>query len=337
VNPKPAGRVVLAMSFGARIVKWLRWPALGIVTTWLLLCVVIGVVAMEGALHPGRRAVSGADRERASGVAAADNAQISEVSMTAADGAVLRAWSIVPVMANGDAVMLLHGQADNRVGMLGPAGLLLRHGYAVLLPDARAHGESGGAIATYGVLEAEDLRRWFVWLQQSTHPHCIDGIGDSMGAAELLRSLDAEPGYCAVIAESVFSSFREVAYVRLGQWFGTGPWLGRTVLRPAVDISFFYARLRYGVDFAQASPVRAVTASSTPVLLIHGLADSNIPSRQSERIKLRHPSAELWEPANADHCGASSTDPAGYEAHVLSFFAAHDLPNLARSESSRMR
>jgi uncharacterized protein len=337
-NSKPAGHVLLAMSVGGQIVKWLRWPAFGIVTAWLLLCLVIGIVATESALHPGRRGVTGADRERAFGLAAANNARMSEVSIPAADGVVLRAWSIVPDSANGDAVMLLHGQADNRAGMLGPAALLLRHGYAVLLPDARAHGESGGLIATYGVLEAEDLRRWFVWLQQSEQPRCIDGVGDSMGAAELLRSLDAEHGYCAVIAESVFSNFREVAYIRLGEWFGTSPWLGRTLLRPAVDIGFVYARLRYGIDFAQASPIRAVATSDTPILLIHGLADSNIPSRQSEKIKLRHPSAELWEPPDADHCGASSTDPAGYESHVLGFLAAHDVPhNLAKSESSLMR
>jgi hypothetical protein len=127
-----------------------------------------------------------------------------------------------------------------------------------------------------------------------------------------------------VVAESSFSSFREVAYDRMGQWFGTGPWIGRTVLRPAVDLGFFYARLRYGINFGQASPSRAVASSSTPVLLIHGLADHNIPARHSEQIRRRDPLAELWEPPNADHCGASSTDPAGYEAHVLRFFAAND-------------
>jgi uncharacterized protein len=332
-EPETRSPRISGMSSGGRVVKWLRWSAFGIVSAWLLLCVPIGVVATEAALHPGRRAVTSGDRERAADLAAANHARIRDVSIAGADGAILRAWSIVPGTSNGDAVLLLHGQADNRAGMLGPAALLLRHGYAVLLPDARAHGESGGAVATYGVLEAEDLRRWFEWLRLSENPRCIDGIGVSMGAAELLRSLDAEHGYCAVVAESVFSSFREVAYLRMGQWFGVGSWIGRTVLRPAVDIGFFYARLRYGIDFGQASPIRAVASTGTPVLLIHGLADGSIPPRQSEQIKLRRPSAELWEPANADHCGALSTDPAAYEAQVLSFFAANDLPRgLARPQ-----
>ena len=37
--------------------------------------------------------------------------------------------------------------------MVGYAELLLAHGFTVLLPDARAHGASGGSLATYGLLE----------------------------------------------------------------------------------------------------------------------------------------------------------------------------------------
>ena len=308
------------MSIRRRIVA----SVTAVISMWLLVCIVAGVFAAEGALHPGRRRVSDAMRERAVELAAENHARLSDVTMTAADGAILRAWDIVPASGNGNAVILLHGQADNRAGMLGPAGLLLRHGYAVLLPDARAHGESGGAIATYGVLEADDIHRWVAWMRSAEQPRCIDGIGDSMGAAELLRSLDVERDYCAVVAESSFSSFREVAYDRMGQWFGTGAWIGRTVLHPAIDFGFLYARMKYGVDLAKASPVRAVAASATPVLLIHGLADTNIPPRHSEQIKGTRPAVVLWEPEHADHCGASSADPSGYEAHVIGWFAAHD-------------
>jgi uncharacterized protein len=298
--------------------------SLAAVAVWLLVCVLAGIFAAEGTLHPGRNPLTAAMRERAVELAAESHSQLTDVSIAAADGAALRAWSIVPAMRNGDAVILLHGQADNRAGMLGPAGVLLRRGFAVLLPDARAHGESGGAIATYGVLEADDIHRWVAWSRNADQPSCIDGIGDSMGAAELLRSLDVEHGYCAVVAESAFSSFREVAYDRMGQWFGTGPWIGRTLLHPAVDFGFLYARVKYGVNLAEASPLDAVSASATPVLLIHGLADTNIPPRHSEQIKRANPAVALWEPANADHCGASSADPAGYEAHVIGWLTAHD-------------
>ncbi|WP_348265037.1 alpha/beta hydrolase [Telmatobacter sp. DSM 110680] len=208
--------------------------------------------------------------------------------------------------------------------MLGPASMLLRTGYAVLLPDARAHGSSGGRFGTYGVLEADDIRRWFDWLRVNESPHCIDGLGDSMGGAELLRSLDAEEGFCAVVAESAYATFREAAYDRLGQQFSTGPWLGRTLLRPALEFGIIYARLRYEVDLRKADPASAVAATHVPVLLIHGLADTNLPPRHSEMIKARNPNVVLWEPAGADHCEASSVAPAEYERRVIGWFGGRD-------------
>jgi predicted alpha/beta-fold hydrolase len=299
---------------------------------WLLLSCAIGVVAIEGAMHLRRTPISQNVANQAHSLAEQNHATLSDVSIPASDGVSLRAWSIHPQAGNGIAVILLHGQGDNRAGMLGPAVMLLRHGFSVLLPDARAHGMSGGAIGTYGILEADDIRRWFDWLQQNEFPRCIDGLGDSMGGAQLLESLTVESHFCAVVAESPFATFREAAYDRLGQQFSTGTWLGRSLLRPSLAAATEYARLRYGIDFSHADPSEAVAASRVPVLLIHGLADTNLPPRHSQMIKERNPSVTLWQPASANHCGASTAEPVEYERRVVDWFATHDLPqNLART------
>jgi fermentation-respiration switch protein FrsA (DUF1100 family) len=212
--------------------------------------------------------------------------------------------------------------------MLGDADLLLRHGYQVLLPDARAHGTSGGELATYGVKEAGDVRLWFDWIQQAEAPRCIDGLGESMGAALLLQSLRTTPGFCAVVAESSFASFREASYDRLGEQVHAGAWAGRSLLRPAVEAGLLYARWRYGVDFEQASPQNAVAASRVPVLLIHGKKDTNLPARNSEMIlahnRTRIPAVVLWEPAEAGHCGAAGAEPDEFERRVIGWFESHD-------------
>jgi alpha-beta hydrolase superfamily lysophospholipase len=51
-----------------------------------------------------------------------------------------------PAKVNGSAVILLHGMADYRQGVMGFAYIFLMHGYAVLLPGSRAHAESGGSL-----------------------------------------------------------------------------------------------------------------------------------------------------------------------------------------------
>jgi len=313
-----------------RMLKLMFWSAV-LVAVWLAACAAIGLVAGEMALHPGRRALGPTAEADAQAIAARDHAELKEVSVTAADGATLRAWSIRPSHGNGDTVILLHGHTDNRLGMLGNADLLLRHGYSVLLPDARAHGVSGGDLATYGVKEAGDVRLWYDWIERSESPRCIDGLGESMGAGLLLESLRTTPGFCAVVAESTFASFREASYDRLGEKLGAGAGAGRTLLRPAVEAGFLYARWRYGVDLEQASPQNAVAASRVPVLLIHGLKDTNLPPRHSEMIvahsSSRNPAVVLWEPSEAGHCGAAGAEPEEFEHRVVVWFQSHPPPH----------
>jgi dipeptidyl aminopeptidase/acylaminoacyl peptidase len=290
---------------------------------YLGLSFVAGVFVAEGTLHPGRRPLSANDKMQAQGMANSHDTELVNVGIPAHDGVTLSAWSLRPRNSNGRAVILLHGLSDNRLGMIGYAELLLSHGFNVLMPDARAHGASGGQLATYGLLESEDIHRWFDWLQQNQNPDCIFGFAESMGAAQLLQSLKTEPRFCAIAAESPFSTFREIAYDRVGQFFDTGPWLGRTVLRPVVEFAFGYARWKYKLNFEQISPQRIVAATGVPVLLIHGQNDSNIPIRHSRRIAADNPIISLWEVPDTDHCGAISTSRREFERRLISWFDDH--------------
>ena len=295
---------------------------------WLVICAGAGVVATEWALHPGRRVLTPDMQAQAVAFAEQEGATLAPVSISADDGVQLSGWAIRPDHPNGNAVILMHGVSDNRAGMLGSADLFLRRGYFVLLPDARAHGLSGGAIATYGIKESDDIRNWFEWIKRTQASHCIDGLGDSMGAAQLLQSLKKEPGFCAVVAESSFANFREASFIRMGQQIDADAWVGRTMLRPAVEFGFLYARFRYGVDLSHTAPDEAVASSRVPVLLIHGLKDTNLPPYNSEMIVARNHGESgrlvLWEPPEAGHCGAAGAEPREYEKRVAGWFEGQD-------------
>jgi hypothetical protein len=186
----------------------------------------------------------------------------------------------------------------NRLEMENYADMLVTHGYSVLMPDARAHGLRDGNLATFGLLARKDIHYWMDWLQTSRHPRCVYGFGESMGAAQLLQSLQTESRFCAVAAECPFSSFRETAYEHLSRRFHAGTRLGRTLLRPVVDLGFLYARLRYGVNMDQVSPEAAIAETPTPILLIHGEADTNIPIWHSRRMAALNQSIVLWAVPN---------------------------------------
>ena len=302
--------------------RTLRW-VIFLLTGYAFFCFVAGIVLAEGTLHPARRALPAGAEAQARLRAQQLNADFEDVAIQAGDGTVLCAWSLRPAgnkQRRQDAVVLLHGVSDNRLGMAGYAEILLKHGYIVLMPDARDHGASGGDLATYGLLEKDDIRRWFDWLMDRQQPRCIFGFGESMGAAQVLEALQAEPHFCAVAAESSFSTLREIGYDRVGQFFHVGPWLGQTVFRPVIEIVFHYARWRYRLDLQQASPEDAVAGTRVPVLLIHGQIDSNIPLRHSQRIRGRNARVVLWEVAGADHCGAISVAREELEARLVYWF-----------------
>ena len=286
-------------------------------------CIVLGVVLAGLAFYPQRVPIT--QQHSSEVMAARFGTLLRDVAITASDGTVLRGWYAHPKKANGNAVILLHGIGDNRQGMMGYAELLLSHGYDVLAHDARAQGDSGGTFPTYGIKEANDVHRWFDFLQVQDDPHCVFGLGESFGAATLLQALKQETRFCAVVAESSFANFRQVSYIRVGQFLHMGMWLGEFVLRPAVEFAFLCGQITRGVNLANASPESAVVGSRVPILLIHGLADANIPPEQSEKIQAHNPSKIiLWEVPNAGHCGARGAAGDEFDKRVLDWFASHN-------------
>jgi pimeloyl-ACP methyl ester carboxylesterase len=275
------------------------------------------------AVHPFSHPITPLEAHNAEAWSQKNSVDFQDVTLTVPDGTALHGWYMHPAQANGDAVILLHGVSDNLLGMYGFGKWLAQNHYSFLMADARGHGNSGG-MAGYGVREADDIHRWVDWIEARDPAHCVYGLGESMGAAQLLQALPREPRFCAIIAESPFASFREVAYVRMGQPFHLGPWVGRTFFRPTVDVGFFYVRLRYGLNMDVASPEQAVIGLKTPVLLIHGLEDTNIPPYHSDMIQARNPqSVVVWKVPVAVHTGAHAAAPEEFDRRVLDWFAGH--------------
>src|SRR5580658_1145586 len=107
---------------------------------YLMFSAVAGIFVADGTLHPARRPLTQQDESTMRTIAHQLNSTLEDVSITTPDAVTLGAWTIHPHSTNGNAVILLHGLADNRIGMTGYAQLFLANGFIVLLPDARAHG-----------------------------------------------------------------------------------------------------------------------------------------------------------------------------------------------------
>ena len=288
------------------------WITVVFLAAGALLCGIGGIVICEGAIRVPHHAVGS--------MPIAGRA----VEITASDGAVLRGWLLSPEHPNGDCVIALHGIADTRSGALGLARLFLDHGYTVLIPDNRGHGESGGDIITYGLRETGDVHQWVDWLERTESPRNVFGIGESLGGAVLLESLAVEPRFSAVVAECSFATFQGVAVERVAQKLPVPAGIGKLLAEPLVWSAFFYARSKYGVDYRGVSPLAAVEKTSTPILLIHGLADDKTSPAHSQRLAAANPRAvTLWLVPNAGHIGAYGAAPDEFARRVLNWFSTH--------------
>ena len=291
-----------------------------------ILAMVVGWLMAPSFLHPIRRAltpdlVQQADRSFGQIGVHRENGDVR-----AADGALLRGWKVHAAKPNGSWVLLFHGVADNRMGVLEHALFLLQAGYGVTLMDTRAHGESEGAIATYGWLERNDTRSIVDALDASEHPAHIYALGESIIAGIALQSAGVDRRIEAVVAEAPFASVREASYDYAG--LQKYPLLGKTLFAPGAWVMIARGQSLAGFPAAEVSSERAVSSRSFPVFLICDAEDTTLPCRHSERIyaAARGPKS-LWVVPHAFHTAAFGYEPAKFKRRVLEFLANPSSPH----------
>jgi pimeloyl-ACP methyl ester carboxylesterase len=279
----------------------------------------LGHLIGPGLLHPMN--LNPDREEQTTQMLARTGATKEDFVVRAADGAELCGWKFRPSIRNGDWVLLFHGVSDNRTGVLGHAEFLLRHGYSVVMMDSRAHGRSGGDMATYGWKERNDTVAITNALYATEGVRHLDALGVSMGAAIALQSAAVEPRIEAVVAEDPFASLREVSYDYAGLHFS--PLLGMTLFRPAPITALAALEKAGGFNPDEVSPEIAVAERPFPVLLICGTRDRTIPCRHAERIyRSAIGPKELWIVEGAEHASALGRAPEEYEDRVIRFFAS---------------
>jgi len=309
--------------------RWLarhvRALVLGALAAFGYACTVAvgGALLAENLLRPPRRAVTAGDGAHARTVARRTGSQLSEQTLRAADGAVLKGWWFVPSRRSRATVIVMHGHTDNRTAMLGLAELLVRDGYRVLAPDARAHGASGGELATYGVLERGDLRMWADWALREAPDECLFGAGSSMGGAILIETLPDVP-FCAAVTDSAFADLPSLGKWRIGTQLHLPASLHGIVATPFITAAGWYTQAWHGIELQAASPVSRLARSRVPLLVIHGTADRHVPPSDARMLAEANPRfVTLWLVPGAVHTQAWAAAARAYPARVLAFLAAH--------------
>jgi pimeloyl-ACP methyl ester carboxylesterase len=283
-----------------------------------IIAAIAGWIVAPWFLHPMRRALTAEMIKNADIAFAQIHARREDFNVNARDRVLLHGWKVRAVQPNGDWVLLFHGVADNRIGVLEHSLILLSAGYNVVMMDARAHGESEGPMATYGWIERYDTQAIVDALEVSEHPRHLFALGESMGAGIALQSAAVEPRIEAVVAEAPFASLREASYDYAGlRW---SPWLGETLFAPGTWTMIYRAEHIANLPAADVSPAKAVAARAFPVLLICDGADVALPCRHTKMIyDAAIGRKEMWIVSDAYHTAALGNQPMKFRRRVMAF------------------
>jgi uncharacterized protein len=221
------------------------------------------------------------------------------IEAVAADGVKLAGVWYRAEGSKEQAVLVIHGFAEDPAAMRERVEALNRHGWDVAALDARAHGRSGGELGSFGGREAADVAAWVEALTKAgkigAGPLAI--WGRSMGAAVAVRAVadHVTRDVNAIVLEAIFLDLKET--------------LKTVIRRRRVPLAGMFAILVLrrakrlaGVSLARPRPIDLAAKVETPVLIVHGTEDGLIPVADARRLSRAFPKpAEFLEVSGAGH------------------------------------
>ena len=175
----------------------------------------------------------------------------------------LEAWHVPHSEARG-LVVMCHGYAACKAGLLTEAAALHGLGYSLLLVDFRGSGGSSGSDTTIGVQEAEDVVTALAHGRSLAADSPVILYGQSMGSVAVLRAV-AELGIRpdAVVLECPFDRLVNTVSNRF-QAMGLPAF-------PCAHLLVFWGGWQHGFNGFEHNPVEYAGKVDCPALLLHGV------------------------------------------------------------------
>ena len=277
--------------------RWLRRAAIlvGALLTayWLILPVAVAILATH--------------RPRADVEPATLGAPYKQVTLATRDGLHLAAWYVPS--RNGAAVI----SYPTRTGKVPQARMLVRHGYGVLLLDARGYDGSQGDPNVFGWDDTKDIDAAVAWLQhqRDVRGDRIGGIGFSVGGEMMLQAAASNKGLRAVVSEGAgFRSVREGVQRGPRGWFAL----------PEAAVQT--AALAVMTGTAPPPPLKDLVPRIAPrsVFFIYAGHGAGGEEYNPDLYRTARAPKDLWKIPEASHTSGFQARPHQYEQRVVGFF-----------------
>ncbi|NLJ80783.1 MAG: hypothetical protein GX335_07155 [Firmicutes bacterium] len=245
-----------------------------------------------------------------------------ELRLKTEDGLELAAWEVRAVQPKAVLVFLGPMLEPSVTAFWGHAAFLKEKGYASILLEMRAHGQSQGEQISLGYREHLDVLAAWNYLQQKAAyqklPVILFGVG--MGGAAALNAAGLYPQLAGVISIAAYSSWGDLFSDNL--YFSDASLFLALAVKPFAKL---YTWFKFGWAGRGIIPQRQIAnLGSRPVLLMHSREDGEIPFVNLERLmESAPPQAEAWARPGSEHWVSTNflepEEDREYTAKILQF------------------
>ncbi len=214
-------------------------------------------------------------------------------------------------------IVLTPGRGTNKWDILeeGPVDHLFKNGFDILLFDPRSTGQSDGTKYGFGYYESQDIINAAKFLLEEKGASTVGVWGGSAGASAAIMAALESNKIDAIVADSPYANLQMAAssYRKFEEDAG---------LQIFFPLYMGIARLALDFDLgAETNLTARVPNLTTPLFLIHGLADKALDPLNSQMLyeKTGGP-RRLWLAEGAWHVGTFEVYPEEYRKRVTCFF-----------------
>ncbi|EEX26552.1 hypothetical protein HMPREF0513_00290 [Limosilactobacillus fermentum 28-3-CHN] len=194
-----------------------------------------------------------------------------------------------------------------------------QQGYNVLLPDARAHGQSQGKYIGYGWPERYDVRKWSKKLvAHNGQDSQIVIFGVSMGGATTMMTsgIHLPRQVKAFVEDCGYDSLNAELNYEAGNLYN----IPRVIRAPLIGSLSLINRVKNGFYTHEASSTAMLARNHRPMLFIHGSKDTFVPTKMVyQNYAATKGPKKLWVVKGAKHAASYEKEPHEYPQHVARF------------------
>lgn len=212
-----------------------------------------------------------------------------DIDLPSIRGKIVCSWFDSVKHMSSTCIIYCHGNSGSRLDSEEILESVLRYGMSLFSFDFGGCGLSDGEFVSLGHFEKEDISVVIKYIYSQNHNIHIVLWGRSMGAAASILYSFSNPHLTAMVLDSPFANFTQVADEMVADYKIVPKFLRDYLIRGTAE----YIKKNYNFDIMKLNPINFAKNCKIPTIFIHSVDD--------KLVRIEH-SKELYEMFKGPKC-----------------------------------